>query len=270
MIFLPQSGFVQQVTALGFDTVVVVLANTDIKNNILASEQDVITTGNFYFNSYYWGFIMETLETLEILAKYAGIGGIAIGCSTLVFRDFLKSKYFSNVSGEHTYKLFRLLLYIVWSIALFGIISYSIINFSRENKTVPKDHALIDQIEFHPIIYFGTYQDTDVGHSYPDCRKTLFSENQFRNVLSWLLTIDGPIKSIRLYGGTEGFGTMEYNMALGEHCANVVAKWLQEEGIDRSVIQTLSYGEERPESLKQADGSTIKSLNTYVEIVVVQ
>tara|TARA_R110001632_G_scaffold67417_1_gene158292 strand:+ start:2215 stop:2937 length:723 start_codon:yes stop_codon:yes gene_type:complete len=227
--------------------------------------ESVVATGNFYFNSYSWGFVMETLETL---AKYAGIGGIAIGCSTLVFRDFLKSKYFSNVSGEHTYKLFRLLLYIVWSIALFGIISYSIINFSRENNTEPKDHALIDEIEFYPIIYFGTYMDTDLGRSFPDCRKTIFSENQFRKVLSWLLTIDGPIESIRLFGGTEGFGSMEYNQALGERCANVVAEWLQEEGIDRSVIHTLSYGEERPKSLKQVDGNTVKNLNTYVVIEV--
>ena len=52
--------------------------------------------------------------------------------------------------------------------------------------------------------------------------------------------------SIRLEGHTDERGTREYNMALGERRANAVADYMVGNGISRSRIESVSYGEERP------------------------
>lgn len=52
--------------------------------------------------------------------------------------------------------------------------------------------------------------------------------------------------SIRLEGHADERGSREYNMALGERRANAVRDYLVLQGVDASVIETVSYGEERP------------------------
>ena len=42
-------------------------------------------------------------------------------------------------------------------------------------------------------------------------------------------------------------GTREYNLALGERRANAVTSFLISAGVRRSQIETVSYGEERPD-----------------------
>lgn len=203
------------------------------------------------------------MEGIEVLAKYAGIGGIAIGCASLVFKDFLKSKYFSNVTGDQTYKLFRLLLYIVWSIAVLGVISYLIISISNDSDIPPGD-TVGEVVEFEPVIYFGTLWDPENERNYPDCRKTIFTETQFQEIVEWLLKFDGQIREIRLHAGVEDRGTREYNLALAEHCGRFVASWLEDVGIDRTTISVLSYGEERSMTIDKISKDSVKSHNTYV------
>lgn len=52
--------------------------------------------------------------------------------------------------------------------------------------------------------------------------------------------------SLRLEGHADERGSREYNMALGERRANAVRDYLILQGVSRSDIETVSYGEERP------------------------
>jgi len=51
---------------------------------------------------------------------------------------------------------------------------------------------------------------------------------------------------IRIEGHCDERGTEQYNLALGERRAETAAAFLAASGVDRSRIQTVSYGEERP------------------------
>ncbi len=74
-----------------------------------------------------------------------------------------------------------------------------------------------------------------------------------------------PRKRIRLEGHADERGTREYNLALGERRAIGILNYLIVNGAARSQIETVSYGEERPQdrgSSEQAYGR-----NRRVEIV---
>ena len=62
----------------------------------------------------------------------------------------------------------------------------------------------------------------------------------------------GPL---RLEGHCYERGTPEYNLALGERRAKAITNYLILQGIDRSRIETVSYGEERPAALGQDEDS---------------
>jgi peptidoglycan-associated lipoprotein len=73
-----------------------------------------------------------------------------------------------------------------------------------------------------------------------------------------------PNTTIRLEGHASEEGTREYNITLGERRANAVAMFLMANGVARSQIEVVSYGEERPAVM----GSTEEALskNRRVEI----
>lgn len=53
--------------------------------------------------------------------------------------------------------------------------------------------------------------------------------------------------SVELSGHTDERGSREYNMALGERRAESVARFLRVNGVSEDQIETVSYGEEKPE-----------------------
>ncbi|AFX98706.1 ompA family protein [Candidatus Endolissoclinum faulkneri L2] len=61
---------------------------------------------------------------------------------------------------------------------------------------------------------------------------------------SWLRK--HPNTMITVEGHCDTVGTRDYNMALGEHRAAAVKKYLVSLGTDASHIKTISYGKERP------------------------
>ena len=61
---------------------------------------------------------------------------------------------------------------------------------------------------------------------------------------SWLRS--HPEFRIRIEGHCDERGTEQYNLALGDRRADTAASYLATLGVDRSRIQTVSYGEERP------------------------
>ena len=54
-------------------------------------------------------------------------------------------------------------------------------------------------------------------------------------------------RSIVIEGHCDERGTREYNLALGERRAQAVQSYLTSAGVRASQIDTVSYGEERPE-----------------------
>lgn len=71
-------------------------------------------------------------------------------------------------------------------------------------------------------------------------------------------------KAVRLEGHADERGSREYNMALGERRANAVRDFLVLQGVDGSMIETVSYGEERPAAMGSYEGAYSK--NRRVEL----
>ena len=69
---------------------------------------------------------------------------------------------------------------------------------------------------------------------------------------------------VRLEGHADERGTPEYNLALGERRAKAIANYLILNGVDRSRIEVVSYGAERPAAMGQDEQSY--SLNRRVEL----
>ena len=70
---------------------------------------------------------------------------------------------------------------------------------------------------------------------------------------------------VRLEGHADERGTRAYNLALGERRANAVARYLVIQGVNRSQIESVSYGEERPLSLSRDENGW--SRNRRVELI---
>ena len=70
---------------------------------------------------------------------------------------------------------------------------------------------------------------------------------------------------VRLEGHADERGTRAYNVALGERRANAVARYLVIQGVNRTQIETISYGEERPLSLTRDESGWER--NRRVELI---
>jgi peptidoglycan-associated lipoprotein len=84
------------------------------------------------------------------------------------------------------------------------------------------------------IIYFD-YDNSDIKPQFVDILRAHGS------YLS-----NHPSARVRLEGNTDERGTREYNLALGQQRADMVARFLTAEGVRPNQIETVSYGEERP------------------------
>ncbi|MEH6628111.1 MAG: peptidoglycan-associated lipoprotein Pal [Motiliproteus sp.] len=67
--------------------------------------------------------------------------------------------------------------------------------------------------------------------------------------------IDNPSASVVLEGHADERGTREYNMALGERRAKAVSRYLTVQGVSSSQVETVSFGEERPDSIGHNEAS---------------
>ena len=71
-------------------------------------------------------------------------------------------------------------------------------------------------------------------------------------------------RSVRLEGHADERGTRDYNLALGERRAKAVADYLAIQGVSRSAIEVVSYGEEKPAQLGTSE--TAYAANRRVEL----
>jgi peptidoglycan-associated lipoprotein len=77
--------------------------------------------------------------------------------------------------------------------------------------------------------------------------------------------LNNPGTTVVLEGHADERGTREYNLALAERRALSVAEIMVAYGVARDRMQTISYGEERPESLDHNDSAW--ALNRRVVIL---
>ncbi len=109
-----------------------------------------------------------------------------------------------------------------------------------------------DMEELDTIIYF----DFDQATLKPDARALLLAHAERLK--------ENPT-DVRLEGHADERGSREYNMALGERRANAVRDFLVLQGVRRSDLEVVSYGEERPLAMGSSDSAWAK--NRRVEIV---
>lgn len=108
-----------------------------------------------------------------------------------------------------------------------------------------------EEVQLDRVFYF----DFDSSILKPEARAALTAHaERFKN----------NSESVRLEGHADERGSREYNMALGERRANAVSDFLVLQGVPRSRIEVVSYGEERPASLGSSESAW--SQNRRVEL----
>ncbi len=96
----------------------------------------------------------------------------------------------------------------------------------------------------HNQIYLFSYDDSNINEKY------MASINAQAEYLK-----NHPNARILLAGHTDERGSREYNVALGEHRANAVARIIRMAGIAHHQLRVVSYGKERPANYGHDDAS---------------
>jgi hypothetical protein len=60
-------------------------------------------------------------SVVETFAKYAGLGGLALGIFLFLFRDIIRKNIFSQLTKVHSYKLLSQITVLIWTLSLFGL-----------------------------------------------------------------------------------------------------------------------------------------------------
>lgn len=115
----------------------------------------------------------------------------------------------------------------------------------------------VDVVEEDPLADLATtfYFEFDSAVLKPEARAALTAYAEY---------FSNTPSTVRLEGHADERGSREYNMALGERRANAVRDYLILQGVSRSSIETVSYGEERPSEVGSNEYSWSK--NRRVEL----
>lgn len=108
----------------------------------------------------------------------------------------------------------------------------------------------------NPLSKHTVYFDFDKSDIHPEDRDVIIAHAQY--------LVQHPNVKVVLEGNTDERGTREYNIALGERRAKAVSQLMQLQGVAKSQIDVVSFGEERPVALGH-DESAWK-LNRRVDI----
>jgi len=91
-------------------------------------------------------------QIIKTFGQVAGIGGLALGVFLYLFKEIIRQNFFSRLTKKHSYDIIRLMLILIWSIALAGIGTWVYVgqasvapNFARYdlNKSIPFDTGWI-------------------------------------------------------------------------------------------------------------------------------
>ena len=123
-------------------------------------------------------------------------------------------------------------------------------------------------------IDFGGVDDGSDGSLSVPAERTIYFDFDRAEVRSDVRSVlDGhakylsanPQARVIVEGHADERGTVEYNLALGEHRANSVKRYLTVQGVSSSQLEVVSFGEERP--AKIGSGESSWAANRRVELV---
>lgn len=107
-----------------------------------------------------------------------------------------------------------------------------------EAKRKAEEAAMLKKAAMQKFVNEDVYFDFDDAAIRADARETL------KDKVEWLKANTG--ESVTIEGHCDERGTEAYNLALGERRAQSIKTFLVNAGIDKSRLQTVSYGEEKP------------------------
>ncbi len=70
------------------------------------------------------------VELLKTFGQIAGIGGLALGVFLLLFRDIIAKNIFPQLAKKDAYRLLRLISFLIFLIAAFGLAAWVLIESS--------------------------------------------------------------------------------------------------------------------------------------------
>ena len=89
------------------------------------------------------------------------------------------------------------------------------------------------------------------------------ARERLEGIAAWMET-EQSIR-LRIEGHADERGTSEYNLALGDRRANAVRRYLTALGIEGGRLKAISYGEEMPADLVQAESGWAKNRRVHFE-----
>ena len=142
-----------------------------------------------------------------------------------------------------------------------------IADLSRETQEAMERAQSAEKLAQGKLLYEVTLKDEDVRFAYNKANLSDNAKDILQNLVNQLKS-DNKNVYIEIQGHTDSRGTPDYNLKLGEERADVVRRYLAENGIPLHRINTISYGETRP----VAENTTKegRSSNRRVVIVVLQ
>ncbi len=155
------------------------------------------------------------LETIKIFSQVAGIGGISLGVFLILFRDIIRKNIFPNKfkNEELSYRLLRLIVIVIWSVAIVGIISWLYI-LKEGGKPPPpsppewNSYSLISCLDFDNI-------NKEVNCQF-DCGKDEVWNREVLNGQYWVENIaDNSAIHYNFLNSTNVVGDWEKTIDLG-------------------------------------------------------
>jgi len=118
-----------------------------------------------------------------------------------------------------------------------------------------KEAAMKEQAALREVRTF--YFDFDQSTIKTESRASLAAHAEFLS--------SNPASKVLLEGHCDERGTKEYNIALGEKRAKAISSFLVVNGVSKSQIEVLSYGEERPANSAHNDAAWSQNRRVYIE-----
>lgn len=134
-----------------------------------------------------------------------------------------------------------------------GVSGGALTDAQREEARMAAEQAAEEAKRAITTFYF----DFDTSEIKPAARDVLIAHAKFLAL--------NPGQQVRLEGHADERGTKEYNLALGERRADAVLRFLVVNGANRSQIETVSYGEEKPAVMGTSESSWAQ--NRRVELI---
>jgi len=105
--------------------------------------------------------MLEITGVLQTAGKIAGLGGLAMGVFLLLFRDVIRKDVFRRLSPENSFRLFRLIVLLVFLFALVGLAAWCWLA-AREQTTADTDSstAPVLDLETDFPVKFGDTRDS--------------------------------------------------------------------------------------------------------------